>query len=581
MPPKPNTINERVALRHGVPRDSELRRILALPRRTWSEDQVRRVQSKLTARLKRKKGTQELWPEQAIALTEIEKLGGLAGGIKVSGGKTLISFLAPSVLPDLQRPLLICPSKSIKTGKVLAKYKEARKHWRIRKDITWLSYELLQRKAYANYLETYKPKVLILDEAHHAGRYRSSRTRRIDRYLAANPDVVCIVLTGSLIASRVINDSLTLCYWARRDESPLPLPTKQGRTSARYWRMALELPARCKPGALREMCKTDERTLAGVGRRYRQTPGIVCSSGKSNIGASMVCETQYVSIEDSKVAEAVRNVRQGRLPDGSELLDPDGSNTWSTVQTLALGFYYVADPTPPSPWLRAYRNWCSYCRDVVSDESNTYDTERQVIDSLVPGECWPWDEWDAVRDSYKLRRKAVWLSDERVLAAQAWMRAHKHGIVWTQFKAFGLRLAPYYGSHARDAATRKYITEHARGTACAASIKVCSEDLDLQYLFHENLFVAPPATGAWHEQANARTHRFGQPEGEVTALYWLACTENRNNLKVARAREAAAALLDGHMERKLLIAEWHEDKHRVDRSNPLWQGKTIAKQLMV
>ena len=540
---------------------------------------MRRVAAELTRELKRKRGTQELWPEQGVALYEIKKYGGIAGGIKVSGGKTLISFLAPSVLEHLERPLLLCPSKSIKTGKVAAKYKEARKHWQVRRDITWLSYELLQRKAYVDYLETYQPKLIILDEAHHAGRYKSSRTRHIDRYLAAHPDVVCIVLTGSLIASRVVNDSLRLCYWARRLRTPLPLPNT---STARYWRMALELPARCKPGALKSFCTGDETARQGVGKRYRQTPGIVCSSGKSNIGASLYCETEIVTIKSQQLIDAVGNVRNGRMPDGSELLDPDGSNTWSTVQQLALGFYYVADPPPPLPWLRAYRNWCAYCREVISDENNTCDTESAVADSLdlSSDDCWPWTDWVAVRDSYKRKRKAVWLSNERVLAAQVWMRGHKHGIVWTQFKAFGQRLSPYYGSGARDHVSGRYITEHSRGHACCASIKVCSEDLDLQYLFHENLFVAPPATGAHQEQALARTHRFGQPEGEVTARYWLACTENRNALKIARAREAAAAELDGHMQRKLLIAEWSEDKRKPNKGT-LWSGKKIAQALMV
>ena len=534
----------------------------------------------MTERLRRKNGKQELWPDQGVALVEIERHRGLAGGIKVSGGKTLVSFLAASVLPDCARPLLLCPSKSIKTGKVAAKYAEARRHWRVRKDITWLSYELLQRKAYADYLETYQPKLLILDEAHHAGRYNSSRTKRISRYLKAHPDVVCIVLSGSLIASRVVNDSLRLCHWALRKRSPLPrLINAQTKATARYWRMALELPARCKPGALHRFCSRDETARQGVGRRYRETPGVVCSAGASNIGASFIAEIEHVKIRDQRIIDAVGFVRAGKMPDGSELLDPDGSNTWTTVQTLALGFYYEPETPPPLRWLRAYRNWCAYCREVIADEDNACDTESQVIASL-DDECWPYNDWVEIRDSYKLVRKAVWLSDERVRATKQWMRSHKHGIVWTQFKAFGLALSPYYGSHARDRASGRYITEHPRGVACAASVRTCSEDLDLQYLFHENLFPSPFATGAWHEQANARTHRYGQPEGEVTARYQIACSENRNALSVARARETAAAEMDGHWGRKLLIAEWNEPTIRAERGNPLWQGKRISAELM-
>lgn len=569
--PKPNTIREAIALRDGVPEDSELQRIKALPRRVWAERQLAAVARQMTARLKTPHGTQELWPDQAKALQEIEWYGRVVGGIRVSGGKSLIAFLAPTQLPHCERPLLLCPSKSIRTGKIAETYALAARHWRVRADITWLSYELLQRAEYADYLTTYAPGCIIMDEAHHAGRYDSSRTKRIERFREAFPSAPVIPLSGSLIASRVVDDSLRLCEWALGAESPLPLTA--ARQTQRYWKMALEEPAKTKPGALRQLCKPDETTLAGVGRRYYETPGVCVSGGAKVLGTSLTCQVHEVQLTPALVG-AFEHLREGRNPDGSELLDTDGHNTWLTAQTLALGFYYVPDPKPTSEWTLAYRNWAAYCREFIGDASNNCDTELQARNALIDDpECWPLHEWLEVRDSFKLVRRAVWLCDSRVEASRDWMRHHKHGLVWTQFKAFGQRLRPYYGSHARDAHTHRYLTAHKPGVAAAASIKVCSEDLNLQHQFYQNLFVAPPATGTWHEQAIARTHRYGQPQPEVTVDYWVACAENADALKVARKRESAAAAMSGDKQRKLLISEWLQASKLKSKQQPQWQKR--------
>jgi hypothetical protein len=580
----PNSSLERVALRHGVPADDEYRRIDSLPRRKWTERQIQTAQRKLTALLRTKRGSRELWPDQAKALSEIQWYGGIVGGIRVSGGKTTIAFLAATLLPDCPRPLLIVPNKSIKSGKVATAYAEERKHWKVRRDYSWISYHDLQRKSNANYLNNLKPGLIIFDEAHHVGRYNSSRTKRVRRYLRDNPEVVCIVLTGSLIASRVVNDSLTLCDWARREHSPLPAPS--AKKTQRYWKLALGVPQRTEPGVLRRWCRSGESTVAGVGRRYHETPGVVCSSGENVIGTSLSINTQLVRALPPSIEAAFTHVRANRNPDGSELLDSDGGNTWLLAQTLALGFYYVFDPKPPPDWLDAYRNWCAYCREHIEDESCECDTESQVTEHIVRDgdECWPYEEWLPHKGSFQLRRKPVWCDYSRVHAASRWMDVHKHGIVWTQFRAFGEALAvaskrPYYASGAKSDNTGEYITRHKAGTACIASIATCSEDLNLQRQFYENLFVSPPGTGAHMEQAIARSHRFGCAWDEVTVDMWIACAENRDNLKMARLREKQAAEMTGDESRKLIIGDWTQAR-LTNISGPQWTKKRIARELM-
>ena len=582
----PNSNRERQQLLHGVPRDEEFKRIDALPRRTWTKHQIQRLQLKLTAKYKTKNGQRVLWADQAIALQEIEWYGGIAGGIRVSGGKTSIAFLAGSALPDLPRPLIICPSKSIKTGKVAHCYDDERKHWKVRDDYGWVAYEHIQRPDHVDYLNNYRPGIIILDEGHWAGRYNSGRTNRIGSYLIANPTVPCIVLTGSLIASRVLDDSLTLCYWARRLHSPLPQPT--AKQSQRYWKLALDVPQRVEPGALRRWCATGESTVRGVGRRYYETPGIVCSAGKNVIGTSLTCTATGLPLRSVPILDAYQHVRNGRLPDGRELIDADGKNTWVVCQTLALGFYYVYDPEPPADWLDAYRNWAAYCREHIKSTDCNCDTERRVKDHIIStgDECWPLEEWTLVKHKYKFSRRAVWLSKDTVRAAQRWMDRNKNGLVWTQFNAFGKVLAassgrPFYHTNARDKRTRRFITEHsANGGPAIASIRTCSEDLNLQKIFNANLFPAPPATGAFVEQAVARTHRYGCAWPEVSAEFWIACAENKKNLSVARLRERQAAAMTGDYSRKLLIADWTEYKHPKKVTGPQWTTTKIARALL-
>lgn len=583
-PNGPNSVNERIALRNGVPNDAEFERIDRLPRRVWATKQALSAVLRLTKQLRTRLGERTLWPDQSIALTEIGFYGGTVCGIRVSGGKTTIAFLAGTMLPDCARPLLIAPSKSIRTGKVAAAYAEERKHWRVRSDYSWLSYHDLQKPTAREHLNSLRPGLIIFDEAHHVGRYDSRRTRVIRDYLGRHPSTPVIVLTGSLIASRVDSDALELSYWARKEHSPLPHPT--AANTRRFWKLALGAPSRLQPGALRRWCRAGESTVTGLGRRYYETPGVVCSAGENVIGTSLTADVELVRLVEPKVLAGFDYIRTGRGPDGAELLDADGSNTWLVAQTLALGFYYVLDPKPPTDWLDAYRNWCAYCREHIKSDDCACDSEATARQHILESdsECWPLNEWLLVKDKYQRKRKAVWLDSARLDAVCRWMDTHKHGIVWSQFRGFSEALAirskkPYYGSQAQDRRTGKYITEHPAGRPCIASIKTCSEDLNLQKQFYQNLFPAPPATGAWHEQAIARTHRFGCSWPEVEVTYWAACAENRDNLTVAKLRERNAAAMTGDPSRKLLIADFTNTAYKT-LEGPQWTKTKIAQKLM-
>jgi hypothetical protein len=117
----------KVFRQRGVMSTPELARVLNIPRRVWAEDkELDALASALTDWLKTPKGTMALRPIQAKALEELHDFGGLLAPIRVGGGKTLISMLAPVVL-GAERPLLLVPAKL--RDKTLREFAELRRHW--------------------------------------------------------------------------------------------------------------------------------------------------------------------------------------------------------------------------------------------------------------------------------------------------------------------------------------------------------------------------------------------------------------------------------------------------------------------
>jgi len=556
--------------REGVPACAEWQRVDALPRRAWSEDpELDQVAAEMTAWLKTPTGTQSLWTIQAIALAEIMEQRGLVGGIRVSGGKTLIALLAPTVL-DLPRPLIFVPAKSIKSGKADKAYREARQHWRVRTDIQFVSYETLQQSEYADMLERYRPGVVIADEAHKWGRHDSGRTSRMQRFIDSEhgAGVPRINLSGTLLASHVVKDVARLCEWSLGAKSPLPRTKK----AQKDWADALEVRAdalgpRMKPGALARWCKDDEaESLDGLrrayGRRYIQTPGVVVSSGDA-LGQSLVIDVKVNAEHDKAVEDVFEKLRGDppRAPDDWILVD--APVIWSVAQQLELGFYYQPKPRPPAEWTLARQNWASYCRERIA-HGDEVDTELRVANECrAMGDDAPhwWTDWIAIRDTFRLEVEPVWLSDRRVDQAAEWLKKHG-GLCWSQFTAFSRRLSqkhriPYFGAEACDEDGNS-ILEYPGGPAIV-SIAACSEDLNLQDRWHSNLVVAPPSTGQAWEQFLARTHRFGQQADEVTCEAWVGCLENRESLDRALEKERAVAQASHDDARKLLVADWIDD----------------------
>jgi hypothetical protein len=566
--------------REGVPACAEWQRINALPRRVWSEEpDLDETVELLTQWLKTPTGTQRLWSIQAIALREIADTKGLVGGIRVGGGKALTALLAPTVL-ELKRPMLFVPAKSIRSGKCDMAYREARQHWRVATNLQFVSYEMLQTLRFADILDKYRPDGIIADEAHKWRSNDSARHARVERFRESLIEPVpFILLSGTLMASHTVKDVAKLCEWALGSGSPLPRNWK----SQKDWADALEVRAaettpRMQPGALARWCDDQEPSLDNVrrayGRRYTQTAGVVVSSGDS-IGQSLIIETKVNNDYNDAIEKAFAGLRADppQAPDGWIIVD--APVVWSTAQQLALGFYYKCDPRPPEAWTIARQNWAGYCRERI--KVGDIDTELQVANecrSLAENAHRSWLEWIKIRHTFVPNVVPVWLDDNRIQQAAAWLKKHK-GLCWTQFRAFGERLSevaqvPFFSADASDRDGHS-ILDYPGGPAIV-SIAACSEDLNLQDRWHANLFVAPPSSGQHLEQALARTHRFGQRSDEVTCQLWVGCLENEEAIVNARAKEAAVALSSLDDARKLLVADWVVEPVRRNK-NARWHRK--------
>jgi hypothetical protein len=184
---------------------------------------------------------------------------------------------------------------------------------------------------------------------------------------------------------------------------------------------------------------------------------------------------------------------------------------WRHVRELALGFWYRWDPPAPKEWMQARRAWKSYVAETLKTNRRNLDTELQVWNECKARPNKEWQEWKAIKDSFKPNSVAEWISDFALIDATNWLK-EAEGICWVEHRAFGEALAkmsgcPYFG------AGDDSILE-CREPGIIASIHAHSEGKNLQR-YWSNLVVAPSASGKRWEQMLGRTHRHGQQADEV------------------------------------------------------------------
>lgn len=547
-----------------------MRRIQALPKRTWSPSQLDQLVRVWTEKLRTPDGTQILRGTQAQSLAELSQCGGLFGPQSVGTGKTLVTALAPTVRGALRPALVSLASLIRKTQKDFA---ELAPHWRVHRGIRLFSYEFLGREQGAHALEQYDPDILILDEAHRAKNLRAAVTRRLKRLIEKRPNICVVCLSGTMCKDGLL-DFAHLLSWCLRERSPAPIK----RGDIVEWGSALDLkpstqgswaPRRALEGLqpLIDSVPSNEddltRARKGFYARLVATPGVVATQ-LGSVDCSLRIEPFVV--QPGPVAqrhfETLR--KQWKNPDGVELAE--AIQKWQVARQLAMGFHYYLHPTPPSQWFNARSRWAGFVRGVLA-HSRTWDTELQVRRAVEGGKYKGSNEdaegilADWLREASLIRPtpQERW-HDTTVLEACA-ERMHKKGeppaLVWTDHTAFGRALAkaaevPYVGDQGLTSDGRSAESFDGK-QSIVLSIAANSTGRNLQR-WARNIVTAPPASGAAWEQLIGRTHRAGQIADEVTIDALVACTEHANALYKAHEAARMTKNMMGQ-DQKLLLAD--------------------------
>lgn len=545
--------------KEAVKATPELRRILSIPRRSWTPEDADDLAKKLTAVLRTPNGEMSLRPHQAIALAEIGTQRGGFFPIRVGGGKTLISLLAPYILGAV-RPILILPASLVE--KTAIEMGRLMKHWLIPRNIRIVSYEILGRVQSQNLLAAHRPDLFVLDEAHRVKNPRAGVTRRFKRYMAEHPDTPVVVMSGTMIKHGV-RDFAPLLRFALKANAPVP----DNDDELEQWGECLDdnVPLRrLRPGALLDLCTPEERQLpelqaarVGFQRRLLDTPAVVATSGDS-VSCSLYCQGRKYD------TNAVTDVNFSTLRNAWET--PDGwslsqaVDVWRHAGELALGFHYVWDPRPPEEWLQARKAWAKYVRDVLS-HSRHLDTELQVRKAVAAGELLDGRDiladWARLEPTFTANQKAIWHDTSALELSKNWM-AEKPGIVWVSHREFGMKLsaltgAPYYGQGAVNRQGQPIMDEKG-DRSIIASIRACSTGQNLQHAFSRNLIASALNGADVCEQLIGRTHRDGQDADEVSVEFLIGCAEHVEAFARALAGAEMARDTLGQPQ-KLLLAD--------------------------
>lgn len=523
---------------------AEWKRINALPRRTVeiTEEVIDRV----TATLLRPGAVGRLRPVQVLALLEVLACGGLLGPIRVGAGKTLITFLAPTLL-GAERPVLLVPAKL--REKTVREYVEASRTWLVHPRLQVDSYEMQSRVDHAERMLAHAPDVLILDEAHRTKSADAAVTRRVTRYVTERRPKV-IAVSGTLIRADV-RDVAHLADWALGEGSPVP----RTWTALETWGALLdqrrdpgERPGR-EAGVLARWCASPDPTIAEIREAFRDrvnaTPGVI-STTDAGPDVPLVLE-RWAPPVPPDVADALAELaRTESLPDGRDIEDPLALTR--ARNELALGFWYRWKIQPPKRWLHTRRLWAWFVRQTC--RSTELDSVEHVAQACAAGtvavptigqiladreenpHAWDVDHtapiyeaWKIVRPTFEPQTEPVWITTEIAEAAAQWARDNR-GIVWCAHATFGHRLdslgVTYYGAGGLDRAGRMI---EAGSGPIAASVKANAEGRNLQRQWSRNLVTALSrgrASAAECEQLIARTHRDGTPAELVTVAIMLA-----------------------------------------------------------
>jgi len=517
-----------------VQRSAEYLRIAALPTREWdTEAYTNELIQVLTSELKTPQGNWTLNKIQAASINDIILYGGALLPVGVGQGKALISLLTPVVL-NAARPVLFVPaSLREQTNEIVLP--QMRKLWQLHPGLKVIGYSELSLEKNAEMLWQLRPDLIVLDECDEIKNKSAGRTKRLTRYFRDYPNTKCVAMSGT-ISNRSLKDYAHIAHWCLKHNSPLPLSWQE----LTIWSDAIDEKVpderRVAPGVLENFCIEGENVRQGFRRRLTSTPGVIASAA-DDLGTALRIFKYDLDVPGI-VWDQIENMRSTwETPNGetfSEAID-----LWRHIRELSFGFFYRWDPSAPSDWLDARREWKSYVRETLKTNRRNLDTELQVWNECARTATVlkAWQDWRDIKDTFKPNPVAEWISDFALKVARIWLlerrwKSRGAGICWVEHVEFGRKLAevsglPYFGAGDSSILTT---TE----PAIIASVSAHGKGKNLQR-YNRSLITMPSASGKTWEQVLGRLHRQGQKSDAVIYDVFLHVDELQSALVQARA----------------------------------------------
>jgi len=556
----------------------ELRRVLALPRRTlpdtakseafiiYMTDKYKRHNTNCICATKRRKCITKLRRAQAWALYEMSHTKGLLGSIGVGHGKTLLGLLAPMALglkPGQIAVLLVPPSN---VGEIIDEYELASQHFNLTSITVHSSgnytrrvpgtpalhvmpYSRLSRPEATAWISQVNPAAIIADECDKLRNPQTATTSRVLRQFANEPTTLFCGWTGSLTDSS-IEDYAHLSTLALRYESPLP----NKPIVVKDWARALDPGEFVAPaGALLNMCAPGENVRQGFQRRLRETQGVITTT-EAAISAPLVISERTAPPIPRVVSDALSELRRSMVrPDGEEFVE--ALEVAKCARELACGFYYrwIFPKGEPEAliidWFAKRKRWNKELRDFLRDRKEGLDSPKLATDAAkrywgdIEGDApkWKAEHWPAWRDVESLVKpdqEAVRLSDYLAADAAEWGLTNR-GIIWYGHVELGQWIAELSGlnRHSGGPKARDKILAETGERSIIASIHSHGRGRNgLQFLFDNQLIASPPSSATAWEQLLGRLHRIGQESGTIRAQYYAHTEEFESAIRQALLR---------------------------------------------
>ena len=546
-----------------VEESPDFERIQALPRRKVTLAKGEAAAELLTPMLATKEGLRRgvrLRPWQALALLELAEIGRLLFGGSTGIGKSLVLFLAPHMV-DVHKPLIALPGNLV--DDTYTKFGAYARDWKVPKPrpAQLISFEALQSDDNWNFLKRFDPDMLLIEEAHKLRNPDRAVCKRIDRFQRAKKGPLWVVPVSGSPINVSLFDLAHFLTWSHQNHSPIP----KNKAEREMWAAAVDLnePRRGQRPGVGVLVDLVPRlkprpTRIGTARkaimqRLLLTPGIVIADDtECDAPLDVVFE---VAPDDPKLDVVFKDWRlKFKMPDGQIAGDLFSQLRWE--DELSSGFFQKWDPAPPEEWREACgakNDFVRYWVKKSAEAARPLDTEGAVLRAHKTHPVV--QEWLKIKPDFIPKTVPTWLSSSVVDRAARYIRKH-NGLVVVRSPLVGRAIARaagvnYYGSKGLDASGR-YIEREKKGRGAVMSLKANAEGRNLQYLWHDMLWVSVPRNALELEQGISRIHRYGQTEA---CKVRILCTSSvtYTNWEIAQERAEWAQEMAPHINKILTV----------------------------